>query len=516
MPLGKVADITAATGVRAATPVVTIDSVLPNNEPITVLALDPGQAGQVVPVRHDLLIKRFPDPLAMIRSTGAPQTTVLPGRPRVLQVSASLSTAPIKQAFLTLQLTDAAGIGYQVPIGALPANGTSHQFDVTISATGRADYPLSVTGFSLNYQLPESGHGQLATLSIRSLAVSQPGRAPQLVGNLWPVQTTPNAAVSNADLDTAGGLPHAYQPSTRQLAPAGHGATLEFMTGAGLANQFMEPDRGRVITVSIAATATVNVTMAGPTLLPAIATKSFLAATGEHVGQQYEITGIATQIPVSIVAEVAQFPTISATGGGLIINLAALQSFDELSGSGSVPVTQWWLRGSGSPPLTELPAGTSTTTQAGVAKSLSSQPLTVAPLDSLVSVAAVALLLACMGFLVGVSVSRERSRDLAVLDALGATPGQLTRLLCLEQGMLSVPAAAGGLALGLLLSQLIIPAVTLTAAAAHPVPSVVVRDQALLAVIVAAAIAAVPVVAVAMSIRRGTATVNRLRAEEET
>jgi ABC-type antimicrobial peptide transport system permease subunit len=163
-----------------------------------------------------------------------------------------------------------------------------------------------------------------------------------------------------------------------------------------------------------------------------------------------------------------------------------------------------------------MPAGTTVTTLAGVTNSLGSQPLTVAPLAALAAVAAVALLLAAAGFLVSVSSSRERGRDLAVLDALGATPGQLTRLRCLEQAMLSGPAAAGGLALGLLLSRLIIPAVTITAEATQPIPSVLVLVPLLPAIAVAIGIAALPVVAVAVAMLRGTATMARLRAEEET
>jgi hypothetical protein len=82
--------------------------------------------------------------------------------------------------------------------------------------------------------------------------------------------------------------------------------------------------------------------------------------------------------------------------------------------------------------------------------------------------------------------------------------------------MLSAPAAAGGLALGLLLSRLIIPAVTITAQATQPIPSVLVLIPLLPSLGIAVAVAAVPVAAVALSMLAGTATVARLRAEEET
>ena len=119
------------------------------------------------------------------------------------------------------------------------------------------------------------------------------------------------------------------------------------------------------------------------------------------------------------------------------------------------------------------------------------------------------------GFLASVAAPRERGRDLAVLDALGATPGQLTRLLCLEQALLSFPAAAGGLVLGLFLTRLIVPAVTLTSGASQPVPSVLVEIPMVPVLLIAAAVAVTPVAAAGISILRGTATVARLRAEEE-
>jgi hypothetical protein len=512
LPLGQVSDITAARGVRAAVPVISVGDVLPNNAPATVLALDPRQARRVVPVRSDLLLKRFPDPLAALDATGAAAGEVLPGRPSELQVVASLSRAPVRQATLALQLTDADGIGYQVSVGTLPPDGTSRDFDVRLGAG--AAYPLAVTGFSLSYQLPESGPSVPVTLTIGSVAGSGPHQPRRLAGALWPAGSTDRATVTGVDLSSEPRMPHPQQPTAQQPVRSGHGAVLRFDTGAGLSQEYPNPvTRTPSLTPAVAA---INVTAAGPQVLPAVATSAFLAASGEHLGDEYQVTGLPTQVPVRIDAEISQFPTVTGTGGGIIISQAALQSFEEASGAGPVPVTQWWLRDSAPPHLSHLPAGAAVTTLAQVDTGLSSQPLTVAPVDALVAVSAIGLVLACFGFLVGVTASRERSRDLAVLDALGATPGQLTRLLCLEQGMLSVPAAAGGLALGLLLCRLIIPAVTLTAAAAHPVPAVIVEIPVAVAVAVAAAVAAVPIAAVALSIRRGSSTVARLRAEEET
>ncbi len=64
--------------------------------------------------------------------------------------------------------------------------------------------------------------------------------------------------------------------------------------------------------------------------------------------------------------------------------------------------------------------------------------------------------------LVSIATASERSRDLALLDALGMPPRQIARLLGLEQGLTAVAPSAIGLLFGAALSELIVPAVTLT------------------------------------------------------
>jgi ABC-type antimicrobial peptide transport system permease subunit len=134
----------------------------------------------------------------------------------------------------------------------------------------------------------------------------------------------------------------------------------------------------------------------------------------------------------------------------------------------------------------------------------------------MLGIAAAAVILACAGFAVSVATARERARDMALLDALGTPAGQLTGLLCLEQALLAGLAAAAGLILGALLSRLIIPAVSLTAQAAQPVPPVLVEIPWGPAVAVAVLIAALPTLMVAAVARHRWSTTARLRVEDAT
>src|SRR5262249_98020 len=113
---------------------------------------------------------------------------------------------------------------------------------------------------------------------------------------------------------------------------------------------------------------------------------------------------------------------------------------------------------------------TPVTSRTAVASGLLANPLGAAPQLAMLAIAAAAVLLAAGGFLVAAATARERAHDMALLAALGATKRQLTRLLCLEQALVAIPAAAAGLLLGGLLARLVIPAVTITATGRHPQP----------------------------------------------
>ncbi len=512
LPIGQVAQITGVRGVRAVTPVIRATFSLPGNSGLgTLLGLDPRPATAIVPLRHDLLVKPLANPLGTIAEDNGPTGVVLPGKPTGLQVVAALSRSAVTGAVLTVQLSDAAGVSYQLVAGSLPANGKAQRLDMSFGASPGPDYPLRLTGFSLGYQMPQFGPNQKATLAITSVSQvtgsSQPGTAIPGIGQI--AGPNPDLSANTPPLESWTGNSRFDGPADLNWHALSSGAVLQFTTGAG-GNAIDGPG----FPESVDATLTVSAPPAAP-VLPAVATKAFLAASGQQLGSTIQINDLAAPVPVRIVAEVSQFPTITSSGGGIVVSESALQQYLEDNGGGPVPITEWWLSDTGTPAFGQLPPGSAITTKAAVAASLGSQPLEVAPLRSLLAVALVALALASLGFLVSASSSRERGRDLAVLDALGATPGQLARVLCLEQGMLSVPAAAGGLGLGLLLSRLIIPAVTLTAQAAHPIPSVLVRIPLTPALAVACVISAVPIAAVALSVLGGTGTMARLRAEEE-
>jgi ABC-type antimicrobial peptide transport system permease subunit len=127
-------------------------------------------------------------------------------------------------------------------------------------------------------------------------------------------------------------------------------------------------------------------------------------------------------------------------------------------------------------------------------------PLPNVPQLALLVIALAAALLAAIGFVVCVvaAITERRLQD-ALLAALGVGRGARTSQLCLEQLMLSVPAAIAGALIGVGLAWLLVPAVTLTSGAAEPFPPVHVVIPLGWTAVLALVVAAVPVLTAAVA-----------------
>jgi len=173
-----------------------------------------------------------------------------------------------------------------------------------------------------------------------------------------------------------------------------------------------------------------------------------------------------------------------------------------------LPVTEWWLATTGHQVPAglpgALPAGSAITSQARLAAGLAANPMTAVPQQALLAIAIAAAVLAVTGCCVAIAVGiRQRRAESALLAALGVAPGGAARQLCLERLMLGLPSALAGLALGAVIAELLVPAVTLTVTASLPVPPVVIEFDWAQTLPLALAVAALPVlVAVAVIARR--------------
>ena len=493
LSLGQVTGVTMAPGVTASTPAVRAPFNLPNGSLATLLALDSSEALRVIPAQA-----AGPSAATLRKlASSVPRAGVrIPGRPAAVRVTASLGRAAIRQSLLFVQLTDAEGIGYQLLVGALPADGRPHTLTVPLAVGGHPAYPLRITGFSLQFATPVrslpaerlsiiSGTALASTRSATGQNFDVVARGTRL---LFAATSNPGAtppAPVRLRMSPDGSIAAVFRPGFASIADASPG-------GISVSDSY--PGYGQP--------------------LPAVATRSFLAATSLRIGQRAQVSTDGVTVPVVLLAAVANLPTITNGSPGLLVDQRALQA--DLLAIGAQPeaITEWWLRTSGQPALNGLPAGSSATSRLSIARALLADPLSVASQQGLFGIAVAAVLLAIIGLLVSVATAGERSRDAALLDALGMPPGRVARLLGMEQALTAAATSAIGLLFGAALSYLIIPAVTLTAQAAKPVPPIAVQVPWLLAAAVGLAIAAVPTVAVSLSLPRAASIAARILEDE--
>jgi hypothetical protein len=517
LPLGQTSVLTRAPGVTGATPVIRSQIGLPNSGTAQLLALDSRRAASVATIRPDLT-GGPPGAVLGRLAPSRPQGTPVPGRPARLLITATMTPGVPGRLALFVQLVDAFGISYQVEAGVFTADGRPHTLTAPVAPRGGAAYPLRITGFAVQYTMPKK-HSGLAHLTIgpvRAAAAMTGAPGPSFA----PVRPGEPLAklVSTGDPTSMGRL--VTSPAIVSVPAGRTGLTVNLETGAGYGPPSKDcgPPHQQVPCGphgTLPATLTV-LALSPPGPLPAAVTSSFAKAIGTGAERIFPVTVAGTTINLRVVSVISGFPTLTGPAGGVIMDQASLQA--ALADAGALPaqVTEWWLRTSRPVALAGLPAGSTVTDRAAMAASLLANPLAAAPQLAMLAIAAAAVILAVAGFFVSAATARERAHDMALLAALGATRGQLTRLLCLEQAVIAIPAALAGLLIGGLLARLVIPAVSITPAGTPPVPPVLVQTPWALPCVVALLMAAGPVLLAATGTGTRSRVVSHTRVEATT
>jgi hypothetical protein len=497
LPPGSTTRLTEAQGVTGAMAAVPDAQTLPGK----ILAIDASRAPGVVQLRGD----QSPLPAAALFGKLTPSAatggTVLPGRPSSIRLTATLSRAPLSSVTGLLTVIDAAGGSFQVPMsGTLPADGRPHPLTAVLGGTAAA-YPLRLTQLTLSYAMPERPFTTPVTLAVSGAALTG-----------W------KAIASSPELQSPpGGGPVGpfALPGAATLLATPQGATATFTPGYGRVS-FGTDARGPV-TAPASAQVTFTAGNLAPAAVPAIATAAFDHASHTGVGSTMAATINGITVAVRIVAQADTFPTV--TGSALIMDLTTVQAYLIDHGSSAFAVTQWWLAtaGHGVPPAlaAALPAGSSITSSSALSDAATSDPLSAAPQQALLAVAAAAVLLAVTGFWVSIAANvRQRRAENALLAALGVTQRSAAAGLFTEKLLLSVPSAVLGLLLGTVVARLLVPAVTLTAAAQPPVPPAIPLFDLPQTVPLALVVAVLPALAAGLVVFRRPDPAAELRAAE--
>jgi hypothetical protein len=486
------------------------------------LAIQASRAAATVRLRPDLAAV----PASALWRDITPRTTgglALPGRPSRLAITADVAPGPVGQALGPLAalatIQDASGATYTIPAGTIAADGKPHDLIVNLAPAGGAMYPLRLLGVSLTYNWPPyaqaSKAAAAADLQITGLAESAAGTgsfAPAFASGTALAHWTWAVAASDLEFLTRLGVAEgAVAPIVLSKSARAGVLAFRFRPGYGPDVTPTQVKADGLTGLQCLVTATV----AEPAgALPAIATTRFLAGNGLHVGSVVAVPVGTATVKLHIVAAMAQFPTVTGTGA-IIVDQAALQDLLVSQGSAPLPVTQWWLSTARGVAPPGLPAGSAVTVATGAASVLRRAPLAAAPVRAALAISAAAALLAAFGFCVSVAASaRARRSQRALLSALGVSTPAQARLFCLEELMLSLPAAVVGLALGIGLAHVLIPALTLTPNAGIPVPAVLVKLPLAWVAVLAFVVAATPVFAAAVSALRQPDPAAELRAAE--
>jgi ABC-type antimicrobial peptide transport system permease subunit len=513
---GATGTITDAAGVRHAMAV----SAQPQAEPAEILAIDAAQAADTVRIRPDqagIPAARLFGEITPKSSPGSP----IPGRPAAVTFTAALTATgiafpnggglpiSIRQASaiarrlapvgVTVTVADGTGDMYQLGAGTLAPDGRDH---VLVASLGgdHVSYPLRLVQIALTYQLPPAEDTALRfTISGYSLSGWQPSAtSPEL-----------SAYRSECCVSAASAL-----PAKNTWQANGDTATLTFSSGFGQAVGTGGPPES--VAGQVALNAPVGRAVAP---IPAIATSAY--ADANYVGAGSVVQGglDGVQVPLSIVAVVKSFPTVTGSSGALIVDLPAIQQRLVSQGAPPLGVSEWWLATTGHripPRLTRaLPAGSAVTGAAEATAALIGDPLSAVPQQALLALAVAAALLAITGFWVSIAADvRQRRAEHALLAALGVNRRLSALQLCLEKLMLSVPSAVLGVILGTVIARLLVPAVTLSAAATQPVPPPVTLFDLPQTLPLAAAVAVIPALATALIVIRRPDPAAELRAAE--
>ncbi len=449
-----------------------------------------------------------------IRPDGPPDGVSLPNRTPSFRLTARLGPAALGlgRATVTISVEDASHVVYQRAADPLPADGRDHALAVSLGR-GSAIYPLRLTAVTIGYTLPATRVRTPAVFTLAGVSGPSGAAGPAVPGSVlggWPaVASSTELAGAQQTLGPAG------LPGVTADRAAGSVLTVTFDPGYGQAaggQPGVPPSR---VDGQLALSAP-----GAPVVLPGLATQRFLASANVIVGSTVQTYIDGAQVGVKIVSAVSTFPTVTGNGGGLIVDLGALQAILASGSLPAAPVTQWWLATGGAVPsglAARLPPGSAVTSARGVASALLADPLSAVPQQGLLVVAVAAAGLAVTGFCVSIAAGvRQRRAETALLAALGVAPRAAAGQLCLEKLMLSVPSALAGLVLGLMLAELLVPAITLTAAATRPVPPVLIQFGWSQTLPLTVAVAVLPVLVAAGTIARRPDAAAELRAAEAT
>lgn len=454
----------------------------------TLLGVDAASAGDVIQLRPDMASQPLPEMLRMLADARpSPHLIAIAGATQRLRMTLVLTIGDARPPPGAPPLTSAEVSGSVV---VRDARGMLYRFSsVPVPATKSGSFPMEI---QLVGQSPD-GAAQLPEYPVALAAVevrletrgSLPARSSFVIRSVEQNDTLtgPSWAPLAVDPDEGGWGYVVYTQSDRLAdASLATGDT----THPGMDLRFSSPPpqiRGNLAPVPIIySLQPASLARISDALLPIVVSNTFLEATAAHVGDQSRIDLGQARQPVRIVGSVEAFPTADPAKAVAVADLPTLALLRYQLGAVTQDVDEWWLSvddaaaGKVASSLESAPfSSQSVRSRIDRSRALRTDPVALGVIGGLSLGFVSAALFAAVGFIVSASVSaRERLAEFALLRALGLSPGQLSRWLSLENGLLVAISLVGGTGLGLLMSWVALPYITVTQNASRAVPPVLV------------------------------------------
>ncbi|MFL6117396.1 MAG: FtsX-like permease family protein [Catenulispora sp.] len=501
--------------------------------PITVLGIDPARSDGVVRLRSDLAAQSWPDLAAQLATSGWDRHggsggVPLPGRPTKLAVDVryqgAVSPGGLGPVGVRAEIVDAYGVGATVDFGGVPhADGRAHTLSARLDPEGGTiAYPLTVTGLSVSYSGGADGQSTAQDVTVDVGDLTADGRPATL-----PDGIAPRAFAEPGKVSSDGGA-GAQHPGYQLSATPG--------TGLARFTEYVADSSDSPQTI----THTVDFARsdAAVTDVPALASAHLLATLGLKVGDSYSTKAFGPEVRVRFVGAMQAVPAprrivqraagAPAEDDALVLPIGFLDRAD-LAGNALNEETEWWAEaapGTGPGRLADrfrtvrvAGLGPATVTdRASQAAVIRDDPIRTGMKLTLVIAAGAALLFILIGFaLYSVIALRERTTELALLNALGLSRSRTAALLLAENLLLVVLGMVGGGVLAVVTIRSELPLLILTDSGQVPIPEpvTVVDLPALAGVGALAAVLLLGLVAAVVLVRRERSLGSALRLGED-